>query len=483
MPASRVADAVVGQHDTTLAVDTGECEIDVRDSTRVDRDGRRPAGHVGDQFRRRSRGPSGGIGRRGNHRHRKTTDQRGSEAAEQVAGRSARSNAARHAGAQPACHRSRLPDHQPQQHERRQTEHGRIDEEPRVARLIDDETRQAHEELAGQGISGREERVLRGGVCRTRQAREVRDQGGARDAHREIVRTHHERKPREAGLGGPCQRHEHQVRSDHEQTAQHQRSHGPEPRHDDPSDQDAHDRSDQAEALCDGGNFLERVADVDVERVRHDAHREVREPVTRGKYEDEEPELRAVTREEVHERADHGAREPCPDVPQRRREVRVPLQPCDDALLLGDRRGRCARLGLGNEERRHDADAHHCRHRDIGRAEAVIRRDPERARARDHDRNPISELVRGGHHALHGLRRRLDAPRVDCDVLRRRGKRDEQREARERAQVSDRRRVRDVDEADRNADLGDEHPAAPAAEEVARARAAAAGRPPVPRRT
>ncbi len=87
-------------------------------------------------------------------------------------------------------------------------------------------------------------------------------------------------------------------------------------------------------------------------------------------------------------------------------------------------------------------DAHHDRHRRVGGAEAVIGGDPERARARDHDRDAIAELVGGGHHALHGLRYGLDPPGVDRDVLGRRRKRDQQREPRERAQVADRGGVR-----------------------------------------
>ena len=105
-------------------------------------------------------------------------------------------------------------------------------------------------------------------------------------------------------------------------------------------------------------------------------------------------------------------------------------------------------------------------HRRVRGRPAAVRRDPQRARARHHERDAVAELVGRGHRALHERRRGLDAPRVHGDVLGRGAEGDEQRERRDGAEVSHRVHVRHVGEADRDARLRDQHPAAATAEQA-----------------
>jgi hypothetical protein len=141
------------------------------------------------------------------------------------------------------------------------------------------------------------------------------------------------------------------IRLDHQDAAQHQRTHEPDTRDDDAAYEDAGDGSEQAEALGNRGDLLERVADVDVERVRHHAHREIRQPVAGGEGEDQHPEPGAVAAEEVDERADHGAGEPRAQLPEPRGKVGVARKPVDDPLLLRDGPRGQRDLWLGDGER------------------------------------------------------------------------------------------------------------------------------------
>ena len=152
-------------------------------------------------------------------------------------------------------------------------------------------------------------------------------------------------------------------------------------------------------------------------------------------------EAHAVAREEVRERTDDGADEPA------RRSPAATAGQC--ALRSSQSMTRCSCASdccatrdsrLAHQQRRHDADARPAPPSPRSRRPAVaLPRSTARPR-RHHDRDAVAELVGGRHRALHRLRRGLDAPGVDRDVLRRRAERDEQREPGDRRQVPDRGR-------------------------------------------
>ena len=132
-----------------------------------------------------------------------------------------------------------------------------------------------------------------------------------------------------------------------------------------------------------------------------------------------------------------------------------------------ERLARDARLRLADRERRHDADAHQHGHRRVRHSPASIGRDPQRARARDHQCDSIAELVGRRHGALHQRRSGLDAPRVHGNVLRRGAEGDQQRQRRDNAEVPGRVHVRHVGQPDCDTHLRDQHPAAASAQQPA----------------
>ena len=111
------------------------------------------------------------------------------------------------------------------------------------------------------------------------------------------------------------------------------------------------------------------------------------------------------------------------------------------------------------------ADAHqHGHHRVRDRPAQVVGRN-QNQRVGDEERGAVAELVRGREQPeLVGVARRLDPPRVDDDVLGRRGEGDEERERADGREAVRRSADRQAEQAERDEDLAEEHPAAPAPE-------------------
>ena len=130
------------------------------------------------------------------------------------------------------------------------------------------------------------------------------------------------------------------------------------------------------------------------------------------------------------------------------------------------RRPASARSGSVGDQAGADADRHQHRHRRVRDAPAEVVREIRIERVGDDDRDTVAELIGGRQQPeLVGVAGRLDPPRVDDDVLRRRGEGDDQREDADRREAgaeADHRRARRGRCATRIW-LSD-HPAAPPAE-------------------
>ncbi len=191
-------------------------------------------------------------------------------------------------------------------------------------------------------------------------------------------------------------------------------------------------------------------AEIDVERVRHHARNEIGQAVKRHKRQDES-EHPALAADEIGERLDEGCG-------KRRKGERA--APRARGVVGGRCLLRCAR----REKASRDADRHEGRHREVGGFPAYEIRKIERAGAGAEQGEPITELVGRRHHALAFARRRVDAPAVDHDILRRRHEGDE-----EGARHGPGERMGGIAEGEarkpeRDAELGDEHPGTAAAE-------------------
>ena len=208
-------------------------------------------------------------------------------------------------------------------------------------------------------------------------------------ALREIIQTDDRRQSGHAGLAMRGERGVGEIRHDHEHAAEHQRAGAAPARHRQAARQDAGEGPQRAVDLGHGGHLLEREAEIEIERVRHYAHGEIRQAIGADEGEQQQPESGAVAREEIQHRADHGPDHPRTCISQPAGPMRVPLEPVHHPLLGQHRDLRHAAGRLGHQQRGQDPDPHQHRHERIRALPAEIGRGPQRPGRADDQRQPL----------------------------------------------------------------------------------------------
>ncbi len=299
---------------------------------------------------------------------------------------------------------------------------------------------------------------------------------------------------------GPGEQREHQVRRHHQRAAD------PQARQDaDAVDQRAGEiRADEgdeeAEGPRDPGDLALAEADLEVERVGHQREQHVARLEQRDEREDHQRDADAVAQQKVAERLEHRLAEggrvaehrrqraeqqgdrDAADPAGARAEARAEQEPGEQAerrgeqqqqrelaLAAGRGRGRRQRV-LGRrfrlrvEQHGEHADQHEQRHRGVGRGPAREVGEPERAGRGHPHADAIAGDVVGGARAELVLGEDLDPVGVDHDVLAGREEGDQQRDQRGEEQVLGRIGLAEAEDRADQAGLGQQQPAAAAAE-------------------